>query len=84
MANKKPTQKEVVLDLFFNGPVTGSLAYKATKARCKCGTLNLHVVMRELKEKGYHFKSQWRNDESGLYKIHTLDRKNTPKKLLKS
>lgn len=84
MANKKPTQKEVVRRLFLTGPVTGSIAYSATKAKCKCGTLNLHVIIRELKRDGYEFQEpKWATNPSGWFKVHQLDRKKTPKKLLK-
>jgi len=84
----KPTaisQKEAVrLFLIQHGKITGSQCYKVTKQLCKVGSLNCHVLIRELKKDGIVFKQPVDISFDGLrYREHHLDRKKTPKKLLK-
>ncbi len=82
---KKPTQKEVVLNLLKSGQViNGSLVYQSTKKLCGIGSLNCHKQLAAIRELGYVISEQWNYNESTKtrYKSYSLDRKKTPKKLL--
>jgi hypothetical protein len=63
MKNKTQTQ---VLEqmLLSNQLVTGSSFYRETKKQCKCGSLNLHVIIRPLLKK-YKIKGNWVTDKQG-------------------
>jgi hypothetical protein len=70
---KKQTQTQVVERMLLNKEVvTGSTAYAATKKHCKVGSLNLHVLLRPLKEK-YNIVGEWKTDDKGnRFKSWTL------------
>jgi hypothetical protein len=62
--NKKPTQSQVVYEMLLAKElVTASTVYKETKRRCKCGSVNLHVLCRELKKKGIKIVGTWNYNE---------------------
>lgn len=79
----KPTQSKVVLDYLLTGePINGSIAYKITKAKCECATLNLHKLIAIIRGMGYVIKSEWQQNKTGRYKAHWIDFKNTPNGIL--
>jgi hypothetical protein len=74
---KTKTQTQVVKEMLLAGiEVTGSNAYAETKKQCKCGTLNLHVVLRPLK-KTMKIAEKWNeNEKTGTrYKSFNLKKK---------
>jgi hypothetical protein len=62
--NKKTTQSQVLYEMLLAKElVTASTVYKETKRRCKCGSVNLHVLCRELKKKGVKTVGTWNYNE---------------------
>ena len=85
MATKKPTQADVVMRYILTGlPINGSLAYKLTKLKCKCGTMNLHKRITQCEEFGLVIKREWHSNKSGRYMKYQLDTKATSKLAIKA
>jgi hypothetical protein len=63
--NKKPTQSQVVYEMLLAKElVTASTVYRETKRRCETGSVNHHVLIRELKKHGVKVKGTWHYNES--------------------
>jgi hypothetical protein len=78
----KPTQTEAVKQTLVNGlSITGSSAYQLTKKMCGIGTLNLHKIIAALRGKGLIIQEYWADGHT--HKVFMLDKRKTPKKLLK-
>lgn len=84
MKQPKPTQAKVVLDYLLTGePITGSIAYKITKARCECASLNLHVIIRTIRHMGFVIDSEWMQNKAGRFKAHRINFWKTPNSVLR-
>jgi hypothetical protein len=57
------TQEQAILDALLSGQlVNGSNAYAITKKECRCGTLNLHKMISEIRKKGYTVNEEWKTN----------------------
>lgn len=82
-AKKTKTQVEAVKDMLIQGMlVTGSNAFQYTKKVCKQGSLNLHKQLFWLRKRGYVIHEYWADGHT--HKVFMLDKKKTPKQLLKT
>jgi len=80
------TQKQAVLSfLIENLSITGSTCYTTTRINCKCASLNLHVIIRELGKSGVIFKQPkdfYNSETKTRFRRHYIDLKRTPKKVI--
>ena len=57
------TQKQSILNHLLMGvKINGSNAYSITKKECKCGTLNLHKQIANIRELGYTVNEEWKHN----------------------
>jgi hypothetical protein len=81
---KNKTQVQVLEQMLLsNQKVTGSSFYRETNKQCKCGSLNLHVIIRPLLKK-YKIKGDWKvNREGRRFKEWSIVNKSVKKVLYK-